>query len=167
MSKELKGGIHEIIEVPKSFKDGLSGSSLGDPAVVQRLIGQYLAAFEADYYKLVSGQMSKADFVKATDDRVRKHADIIAGKDPNYQTIIGYHERTLPAKLMADLGPVWIKNRAKWNDRSVCVFFEWLAVTLANALKRADGDEDVLSVLIGTNVQYAVKVILGIEERMK
>ena len=151
--------------VPASFGLAAADNYLGSPAVASRLIAQYCSETEADINAMRSGGLDKAAFLSGLQARVRRFADIFSGRDPEFKTINGYHEHTLRFRLMADLGQYWQGHREKWGDDPVCVLFEWLAVTIAEKVKLADGDDMLLGVMLGPSVEYATKVMLGTEAR--
>lgn len=93
-------------------------------------------------------------------------ADIVSGRDPSWQVIKGYHDHSMAIKLMADLGPYWQQHRARWGDDAVAVLFDWLASIVMEKTRLADGDDMLLGVMLRPSMQYATKVILGIEERV-
>jgi hypothetical protein len=158
-------GIQHEEVIPESFGGATADNYLGSPAVSARLIGQFCAEVEADITSLCGGLVSSSAFSDGLVTKVRRFADIFSGRDPEYQTIKGYHEHTLRFRLMADLGEYWQSHRAKWNDDPVCVMFEWLAVTLAEKVKLSDGDDMLLGVMMGPTVEYCTKVVLGTERR--
>lgn len=154
-------GIQHNESVPPSFGNALVENYLGDPDVVSRLVGEFLAEAES----LLQNSSGEKEFANKSRALVRHYADIFSGRDASYKTISGYNAVTLKSKLAADLGSFWRSNRAKWDDDSVCVMFEWLLLMLADSLKRADGDQMLLGVMLKPVTQYAVKVFLGIEVR--
>lgn len=157
-------GIQHNENAPASFADALAPNYLGNPETVQRLVGEFLTASEELLFNLGAG-MPKEDFTESAKELVRRNADIFSGRDTAFKTVMGYNEVSLKYKLMADLGEFWQKNRERWGDDAVCVLFEWLFVMLADSYKKADGDEMLLEVMLKPCVQYAVRVLLGIEER--
>lgn len=48
----------------------------------------------------------------------------------------------------------------------MAVLFEYLAVMAAEKMKRADGDEDLLEIMLKPTVQYVVHVLIGTEARL-
>ena len=158
-------GIQHEEVIPESFGGATADNYLGSPAVSARLIGQFCAEVEADIAALRLGAMDKTGFLAGLVAKVRLFSDIFSGRDPEYRTIKGYNEHTLRFRLMADLGEYWQSHRSKWNDDPVCVMFEWLAVTLAEKVKLADGDDMLLGVMMGPAVEYCTKVVLGTERR--
>jgi hypothetical protein len=155
-------GIQHEENVPDSFVDAFDGDYLGDPDVVASLVGEFCAGVEN---LMNGGASSPKDFNDKANALVRRLADVFSGRDSAYTGIPGYNEVRLPAKLRVDLGEFWTKQRAKWDDDPVCVFFEWLFVHVAESVKRADGDDMLLGVMLKPTVQQAVKVLLGIEQR--
>ena len=155
---------HEQI-APASFSDAFANNYLGSPTVVAELVARFCAGVEADIAGLRAGRLGKEAFVAGLRAQVRRYADIFSGRDPGYKTVLGYHERTLNFRLMADLGKFWQKHRAKWADDPVCVLFEWLAVILAEKVKMADGDDMLLGVALGPTVEYTVGVLTSTEKR--
>lgn len=157
-------GIIHTEEVPSSFSEAFSGKYLGDPDVVSALIGEFSAKYEEAFNALRAGS-DKKEFADAANKLVRDYGDIFTGRNPEYKIIAGYHDNTLGVKLRADLGAFWQSHRVKWNDDAVCVLLEWLAVIMSENLKKADGDDMLFEVMMKPSVQYAVKVIVGIEAR--
>lgn len=151
-------------EIPASLGRAFDSGYLGDPDVVSGLVGRFCSSVER---LLCGGAASKEDFVARSNALIRAHADIFAGRVAGYTPVEGYNSVTLPAKLTADLGEFWTKQRAKWNDDALCVFFEWLFVHAAEFVKRADGDDMLLEIMLKPTVQQAVRVLLGIEERQR
>lgn len=96
---------------------------------------------------------------------VLKAAHVFSGSDPAFAPIKGYHGYTLPGKLQADLGSYWQEHRAEWGDDAVAVLFDWLGAHVVAAAGRADGDDHLLEAALRPSVQYAVRVLLGVEER--
>jgi hypothetical protein len=154
-----------IGEVPESFALAFKQGYLGDPEVVSSLVGGFCASAESLLHNMGSGATSKARFVDRSKALVRQYADVFAGRNPVYQTIAGFNERSLPNKLRVDLGEFWQFNRKNWDDDPVCVLFEWLFVHTAESVKRADGDDDLLEIMLKPVVEGAVKILLDIERR--
>ena len=152
--------------VPESFAVAFGGNYLGDPTVVKRLTGEYLVSFEKLLRSRSDNQITADEYKTNCSELVWHYADIISGRDPAYEIIKGYHDQTLKYKLMADLGEMWRKNRARWDDDSVCVLFEWAALVYAEHLKKADDDEILLGIMFRPTYEYFVQVILGIEKRV-
>lgn len=99
-----------IDSIPESFAVAFGGNYLGDPTVVKRLTGEYLVSFEKLLRSRSNDQITADDFKTKWSELIRHYADIIAGRDPAYEIIKGYHDQTLKYKLMADLGEMWRKN---------------------------------------------------------
>lgn len=70
-----------------------------------------------------------------------------------------------PFDLSNDLGEFWPTHRVKRGDDAVCVFFEWLFVTAAEYIKRADGDDMLLEVMLRPTVEQAINHLMSFEER--
>lgn len=153
-------------EIPSSFGESLTGNFLGDPSVVAQLVGEYAAYVENLIKRTWSKQIDDAECAKQGGELTKRYADIFAGRNEDYHFVKGYNDFTLPAKLKADLGEFWQKRRGDWNDDPVCVLFEWLAMMIADKMKLADGDDMLFGVMIKPSMQYTVKVLLGIEERV-
>ena len=156
-------GIQHTENVPASFLEAFGDNYLGNPDLVNRLVSEFLVSAEVLLGKL--GTIKPAEFREQANTLIKKSADIFSGRDSDYTVIVGYNKVSLGYKLMADLGEFWQKNRAKWNDDAVAVLFEYLLVMLAESLKKADGDEMLLEIMLKPSVQYAVKVLLGVEQR--
>lgn len=157
---------NRIDTVPDSFSGAFAGNYLGNPAVVQGLTSEYLSTFEALLRRRSADEITAEDFKDQLSEMVHHYGDIFSGRVAAYSIIQGYHDHTLGYKLMADLGPFWGANRARWNDDPVCTLFEWAAVMYANNLKTADDDEVLLGVMFKPTHQYFVQVLLGIEARV-
>ena len=155
-------GIQHEEQAPRSFADSFTAGFLGDPGVVSGLVGKFAASVES---LLSGGASSKEDFVAKANGLVRAYADIFAGRVGAYKTIPGFHSVSLPAKLRADLGEFYGAHRSKWGDDPLCVFFEWLFVHVTEAVKRADGDEMLLEVMLKPTLQQANRHLMGTEER--
>lgn len=152
--------------IPESFGEAFKDSYLGDPETVTQLVSAFLASFEHMLSDKESGNLSPAMFVEKAHAMVSHYADIFSGRAPGYRAIAGYHSRSLGNKLKVDLGEFWQKNRGTWNDDPVAVLFEYLAVMAAEKMKRADGDEDLLEIMLKPTVQYVVHVLIGTEARL-
>lgn len=155
-------GMQHEENLPASFAESFSGKFLGDPDVVAGLVGGFCASIEQ---LMNGGASSKEDFVEKANSLVREYADIFSGRNTSYRAVAGFNNVTLPAKLRADLGEFWALHREKWGDDSVCVFFEWLFVNMAEFIKRADGDDDLLEIMAKPTVQQAVQHLMGTEQR--
>lgn len=153
--------------IPASFGDAFAGDYLGDPDVVARLVAEFCTSFEDVLAQRAAGSIEAAEFLKSSRALILRFADICSGREPAYRIIMGYHDATLAAKLIADLGDFWGSNRENWNDDPVAVLFLWLGLILADKLKLAKDDEVLLGIMIKPSVEYAVNVILGIEKRRK
>ncbi len=147
-----------------AFSDTTSPTYLGNSEAVNRLVSEFCAK---NMMLFEGGAESKQDFIDQSKALVREYADIFAGRNPEYQTIKGYNEISLPAKLRVDLGPFWASQRKYWDDDPVCVFFSWLGRMLYEKLKLAHGDEMLLGVMFKPTMQQAIKILLGIDERVK
>jgi hypothetical protein len=154
-------------EIPLSFEESFSGNFLGDPDVVNRLVSSYATKVESLIIKLWSKELDSNDFESKGRQLTREYADIFAGRNDLYTFVKGYNDFTLPIKLKADLGEYWQRRRADWNDDSVCVLFEWLAMIIFDKMKIADGDDMLFGVMIKPSIQYTVQVLLGIEQRVR
>ena len=149
-----------------ALSDTSSPTYLGNPEVVTALVGGFAANVEAMRTGLLSGSVSAE--VAKHDLRAKIHnlADIFSGRDPGYQIIKGYNDVSLGPKLQADLGVYWREMRSEYDDDPICVLFDWLAAMIMAKLKLADGDDMLLEVMLKPSMQYAVKVLLGIEARV-
>lgn len=152
-------GIQHTEVVPESFSASFGDRFLGNPQTVATLVGEFLAKAEA--LMMAGGH----DFTEKANALVREYADIFSGRNGGYTFPVGYNDVSLPGKLMADLGEFWRRQRSKWGDDPVCVLFEWLFVMLAESIKKADGDDDLLEVMMKPSAQYANQVLLGTDRR--
>lgn len=149
------------------FVDPSHPRYLGNPDVVNRLIAQFCAETEADVRQVaaqrLTAQKASADIL----ERAKRYADIIAGRDPEWEIVRGYHDVSLDGKLRADLRVFWPKVKDKADGDPYRVLFLWLAALVADGCKRWPSyDYDHLfAEYMRPNIRYAVKVILGIEER--
>lgn len=142
------------------IEDSLNPMYLGNPDLVTRLV--------ADFCTSLMGLVETGDgaaFKSGIVILVNHYADIFAGRLPDYKTVIGYNEVTLPQKLKADLGEFWQAQRSAWDDDPIAVLFWWLVVHLVGSIKRADGDEMLYEVMVTPYVQGVVRRLLGIEAR--
>ena len=146
-----------------AFSDTSSPTYLGNSETVNRLVSEFCARM----LPLLSGQAeSKDDFLAKYRALCIEYADIFSGRNPKYQTIKGYNEISLPAKLRADLGPYWRSQREYCNDDPVWAFFSWLGSVLHEKLKIAKDDDMLLGIMFKPTMQQAVKILLGIDQRM-
>lgn len=160
-------GIQHEEVVPASFADAFADNYLGNPALVSRLVGTFCAQIDALVIARLAGEITP-DQVKANASaEVIRLAAIFAGRDPAYKVIQGYHGQALAAKLIGDLGPHWRAVREQWNDDPTSVLFDWLARLVMEAARKYPDDSDdwMKEVDLKPSIQYAVKVLLGIEER--
>lgn len=144
----------------KTIQDEEEIYYLGDPNVVAGLVGQFCAEVES---LMSDGASSKEDFISKSHYLIHHFADVFSGRTDDYKSVPGYSSTRLPAKLKMYLGEFWDKQHTKWNDDPVAVFFEWLFVNVAEYVKRADGDDMLLEIMVKPTVQQAVKTLLGIE----
>ena len=151
---------------PGALSDTASPTYLGNPDVVSALVGGFAANVEAMRTGLLSGSVSGEVAKHDLRAKIRNLADIFSGRDPGYQIIKGYNDVSLGPKLRADLGEYWQRSRAICNDDPVAGLFDWLAAVIMEKLKLADGDDMLLEVMLKPSMQYAVKVLLGIEARV-
>lgn len=154
-------------EIPPSFGDSMADGFLGNPEVVTGLVAAYCAKFQDALFRKEQGDLSPSEFLVVMDQLVHENSDIFSGRIDTYKVIPGYHDGTLPQKLKADLGAFWSAHRAAWGDDPVCVLFEWLAMMLADKMKLAGGDELLVQASFQPSMQYAIKVLLGIEDRQQ
>jgi len=142
---------------------------LGNPDVVNRLIARFCAETEHDV-RLVAARRLSVDRAKANMlARAKRCADIIAGRNPDWVIVRGYHNVSLDGKLRADLREFWPKVRDQAEGDPYRVFFMWLAALVADAYKRwpDDGDDHMRAEHLRPGLRYANKVLLGIEERAR
>lgn len=145
------------------FAGAGSPTYLGNAETVNRLVSEFCARM----LPLLNGEAaSKEDFVAQYNALCVEYADIFAGRNPQYQTIKGYNEISLPAKLKIDLGPYWQSQRKYCDDDPVRVFFSWLARMLHEKLKIAKDDDLLLGIMFKPTMQQAVKILLGIDPRV-
>jgi hypothetical protein len=153
--------------IPASFADAFAGDYLGNPEVATRLIAEFCTSFESLLTQRGADDLSAAEFIRSTRDLIMRFADICSGREPAYTVVMGYHDATLAAKLIADLGDFWGMHRENWNDDPVAVLFLWLGLILADKLKLAKGDEMLLDIMLKPSIEYTVSIILGTEKRQK
>lgn len=156
-------GIQHVEQVPQSFADAAASNYLGNPEVVSGLVGKFAAEVER---LLSGGASSKEDFLHQSEELVRQYADIFTGRNTAYRTMLGFNSISLAARLQADLGEFWGARREKWGDDAVCVFFEWLFLNIVESVKRADGDDDLLGVMVKPYLQQAISHLMGTEVRI-
>jgi len=156
-------GIQHKENLPASFGDSFDSGYLGSPLLVNNLVGQFCSAVES----LLFAGIGEEEFVPRATGMIKRYADVFSGRNPEYKVVAGYHDQTINYRLMADLGDFWTKNRAKWNDDAVAVFFEWLLVMLAEKVRLASGDDLLLEVMFKPTFQYAVGVLLGTGDRIQ
>lgn len=155
---------HEEIASP-SLRDAVQPNWLGDPAVVGRLVGQFLVDSEGDLYALAHQQLPQADFESRSRERILAAAEVFNGENEHYRAVAGWNGGSLGGRLMAALGEFWSMRQEAWADNAAAVLFEWLLTRLAEAWKEADGDDAVLQVRLGPSSKQAVRLLLGTELR--
>ena len=139
---------NRLAEVPSLFEDAFGPTYLGNPDLVNGLVGEFCAKVESLVLSLLAKEIS-ADDAKATSAaEIYRLADIFSGRDAAYKVVKGYHGASLNGKLMADLGSFWQMHRAEWNDDPVCVLFDWPAALVIEKVKLADGDDMLLEVML-------------------
>lgn len=158
-------GLQHTEIAPKSFLQALAPGYLGDPDVVARLLGQFLAASEVDLYALATRAMPAAAYPAAQEARIHELAAKFSGDHPDHPGIAGFHGNSLPAQLQAALGPFWRDHRGRWGDDAVAVLLEWLLVRLVAHWKAASGSDEALQVLLRPDVRAATDMLLGRAQR--
>lgn len=153
--------------IPASFGEAFADDYLGNPEVVARLVAEFCTSFESLLAQRSIGDIESAEFLRDARALIMRFADICSGREPAYRIIMGYHDATLAAKLIADLGDFWGANRESWKDDAVAVLFLWLGLIVADKLKLAKDDEMLLGIMLKPSVEYVVSVILGTEKRQK
>jgi hypothetical protein len=151
----------------KASLDKASEYYLGNTSLVTRLVGEFSSKIEALVLNLQSQAIGKIEAKAFLAAEIKKLAEIFSGHHPGYNPIKGYNNHLLGHKLKADLGEYWQQHRVEWNDDPVCVLFDWLAALVMEKVKLADGDDMLLEIMLKPSVQYTVKVLLGIEDRME
>lgn len=151
---------------PGAFSDPSSATSLGNPDVVSVLVGGFAAKVEAIAMAASSGEVPGDSAHAELGAEITRLAGIFSGRNPGYSIIKGYHDFTLGIKLRVDLGPHWHAHRHEFADDPVAVLFDWLAALVIEKWKLADGDDMLMGVMLKPSLQYAVKVLMGAEERM-
>lgn len=151
------------------FVDPSHPRYLGNPDVVNRLIARFCAETEADVRQVAARRLevarAKADMLA----RAKRYADIVAGRDPEWTIVRGYHNVSLGGKLRADLREFWPKVRDEADNDPYRVLFLWLAALVADAYKRWPdaGDDHMRAEHLRPGVRYANQVLLGVEERVR
>jgi hypothetical protein len=151
---------HEEIASP-SMLEALAPGYLGNPEVVGGLLSRFLADSEADLRALGAGTLASAAFGSAARERIDGLSSKLSGKDPAYPPVKGWSGVSLPGALIAALGSFWRERRGSWGDDAVAVLLEWLLVRLADHWKAANGDDAVLSTLLGPDQRSAMNLLLG------
>ncbi|HNQ49501.1 MAG TPA: hypothetical protein PKI22_08820 [Hydrogenophilus thermoluteolus] len=148
---------------------GAGDRYLGDPDVVNRLIAGYCSEVETDLRQVIRGELTPRESEERYMERAKRYADIISGRDKDWQIVPGYHDVTIKGKFRADLRDFWPKVRHIADDDPHRVFFLWIGALIADAYKRwpSDDMEHMRTEFLRPFIRYAVKVLLGIEERAK
>lgn len=115
-------------------------------------------------FRLHQSRLTADDAKKEIHALILRMADIFAGRNGDYAPIKGYNGYSLDGKIMARLGPHWSRTRANYNDDATSVFFDWLAALVMEKAKTADGDDELLGVMLKPTLQSANKILLGIDE---
>lgn len=156
-------GLQHVEPVPKSFGDAVSGTYLGDAAVVGRLVGQFLVDTEGDLYAMAGGQLLATAFQDALSARIRAAGEVFSHDSEQYQPVLGYHGEggSMQPHIVAALDGFWGPRRARWDDDAACCLFEWLALQLVRAWKTSDGDDAVLEAAMRPHVAAARSLLQG------
>lgn len=162
-------GIQHKEVIPASFADAFSDNYLGDPEVVSRLVVAFCVRIEALVKARLNGDISPDQLKANASADVIKISDIFAGRNPEYKVIKGYHGYSLPGKLIGDLLPHWQVARKRWNDDPTCVLFDWLFCLVMEATRKwpDESDDYMKEIDLKPSIQYTIKVLLGIEERVQ
>lgn len=150
--------------LPPIFVDGPEANYLGSPDVVAGLVGEFCARAEK---LLMDGIEDKQKFKAEAEALIRRYAGIFSGKEPDFGTVKGFHGIALPQRLKVALTEFWDRRHEYWAGDAECCFFEWLFVTLAEFVKRADGDDWLLGVMVKPTVQQAVKTLLDFDRKAR
>ncbi|WP_295442993.1 hypothetical protein [uncultured Thiodictyon sp.] len=148
-------------EISESLARGADNNYLGSRQVVTRLLAEMLA----DWTKaLASG--SKERIVADAKALTVKYGNIFSGKNPAYQIIAGYNDFSLSNKLRVDLGEFWIKHHAEYDEKPVHCLMGYLLIMYANATKRHQHDEILVSAEFMPTLRTAIDLCLGTEKRV-
>ncbi len=142
---------------------------LGNPEVVNRLIAKACVECERDVREAMNRRLDVKEMIQAGIERAKRYAAILHGKDPAYVPMKGYHDGGLGGKLRADLREWWPRLAPQVDDDPFAVLFLMVQSVILDAYMhypRADQDPERARHM-APYIQYAVQVILGIEEREK
>jgi hypothetical protein len=151
---------------PDAFVDVSAANYLGNPEVVNGLVGQFCVLAEEYADAIRDGIMDPKDAAGSLREDIVKMADIFSGRDPQYVIIKGYNDSSLQGKLKGDLLQYYVMHKDEYKGDSLSVFFDWLAAHVMEASAKAAGDDLILGATLKPTLKYAVEVLLGIEKRV-
>jgi hypothetical protein len=160
-------------DTPASFAAVGRDGYLGNPDVVNQLIARFFTTSERLFIDKEKGKITKEDFVAGADALVSEMADIFACKMPDYEGIRGFHDFTLPTRLLSRYGSYFAKLNGKWGEYSLyyknsealyAPYFEMVFVRIGNHLRTAAGDLAIYETLVSEDYRLVVNAILDREE---
>lgn len=153
-------------EFPASFAAATSPAYLGSPAVVERVLGEFLSEMVGWLRDRASGAMTAEDMAGKANARGFAFSAIFSGENADYVPIVGWNSRTggLHSRLMADLGSYWRSQRASCGDDPYRVFYAWMLWATFEAMKF--GDDILTPIRMGENIKQATRLLTGTDKRV-
>ena len=148
------------------FADSLDNKKyLGSPAVVGALVADYCIAVRDMLVERASGGLAPDEFVARVNEMGSSLSAIFSGRNPDYKPIIGWNAISLGAHVKLALGSYWAEYRDSHGDDPIKVLFAWLCWGVYDAMQRANGDDDLESVILSEHTEPAIRLLLGTDRR--
>jgi len=140
---------------------------LGAPAVVTKLVTD----FSDEIYEMVkargSGAMSKDEMTAELGRVIPKNADIILGRNPDYNGVMGWNNKyALGLSIRQYFGDYWESHKDAYDNDPGQVLFAYLAAHIVDqAIASQNSDPDIAGAKIWRITDNVIKLILGQNER--
>ncbi len=153
-------------DVPASFANALQPNYLGSPAVVERILGEFIESIVGWILARGRGTLTKEQMIEQVTARGKEFSAIFSGDNKDYIGIVGWNCRSggLNARLMADLKTYWVAERAIREDDPYRVLFDWMLWATFEAMKH---DDDILTPMkMGENIRTLTGLLTGTDKRL-
>ena len=148
-----------------SFAKALDDNYLGSPAVVGKLVGEFVWEICGWVGDRSAGKMPPGGLTEKANERGFEFARIFSGESPDYKPVVGWNSRVggLNAYLKTDLGDFWKQEYEKYDKDPFRVFYAWLVCMTFDALKQ--GSDDLIDAAMGNLIGKATKHLTGTVKR--
>ncbi len=152
--------------VPPSFEMALDPGYLGNPKVVNTILGEFIREIHDWIQARQRGEMTAPEMVAKAHERGEAFSAIFSGQDPRYKPIKGWHSPKvgLSQYLKVDLKHYWKQERAKWNDDPFGVCYSWMLWSIWQAMKL--DDEQQTAEAVGKYVHLLTRMLTGTVKRL-